>query len=772
MVLFKLHEKLLATSDPRTTGVRMKFQYGNGDSPLDGYVIRRGIGVGGFGEVYFAESDSGKEVALKRIQKNLDVEMRGVRHCLNLRHPNLVSVYDIRYDADQQGWIVMEFIEGESLRDQLDRNTTPPVHAYEQGDPNRVVPAFAQMVAGVTYLHDQGIVHRDLKPANIFIERGLAKIGDYGLSKYISSSRRAGQTESVGTFHYMAPEIGKGEYGKEIDIYSLGIILYEMLTGTVPFDGESTQEILLKHLTDDPDLNALPQGIATVVSKCLAKNPTLRYRDGRELLDDLGYTLMPGGFVAQRSQIDFHRPHERATVYAATFESERNSATTRHATSAQTANRQNGFDSPTSRTTTQNQLSPTERLNAFFTLGIDGHRMMMEREPLYLMLRNTISGLHASTNAKKLKDKQSKKNADSQVLVAILAIAAILWVSALGIIAAWGLLAYAVYYSLWFFGHVTPQDIQNARASAFNAAALQETVGYENPRAWNPGSKTVSWEQTKASTATISTNQFPSPRPRPPKGKTELRRWRDIQRMELATRNPWVVGHEWIRALSFGGLVSAVLAAVGGFLAINAGFLNSSRPELGTAPPWAAVAWMGIMSVLSTWTILSLARRWEQRTEDSIAFRFAMFVAGLILGAVSFQLSEYLLVPWEAVSNPNAGIQINIDDKNILENTYNRTWKGFYDPQGIPTLAGHMAYFGLLFWIVRWWRQSDILRRKKISYWIICWSMIAAALVQLLFYFPSPWTYWFAGITSLAVQVASPWIDPNNPNYHHRLQDA
>jgi serine/threonine protein kinase len=87
MVLFKLHEKryeiLRATSDLRTTGVRMKFQYGNGDSPLDGYVIRRGIGVGGFGEVYFAESDSGKEVALKRIQKNLDVEMRGVRHCLN-----------------------------------------------------------------------------------------------------------------------------------------------------------------------------------------------------------------------------------------------------------------------------------------------------------------------------------------------------------------------------------------------------------------------------------------------------------------------------------------------------------------------------------------------------------------------------------------------------------------------------------------------------------------------------------------------------------------
>jgi serine/threonine protein kinase len=775
MVLFKLHEKryeiLRATSDLRTTGVRMKFQYGNGDSPLDGYVIRRGIGVGGFGEVYFAESDSGKEVALKRIQKNLDVEMRGVRHCLNLRHPNLVSVYDIRYDADQQGWIVMEFIEGESLRDQLDRNTDPPVHAYENGDPNRVVPVFAQMVAGVTYLHDQGIVHRDLKPANIFIERGLAKIGDYGLSKYISASRRAGQTESVGTFHYMAPEIGKGEYGKEIDIYSLGIILYEMLTGNVPFDGESTQEILLKHLTDDPDLSALPQGIATVVSKCLAKNPTLRYRDGRELLDDLGYTLMPGGFVSQRSQMDFHHPHEHAAAYKAASENDRSSPTPRPAQSAQKANRQGGSDNPAFRTNTQNQLSPTERLNAFFTLGIDGHRMMMEREPIYLMLRSTISGMKAGIGtSKKFNGKQSKKNADSQVLVAIIAIAAILWFSALGIIAAWGLLAYAVYYSLWFFGHVTSQDIQNVRAGAFNAAALQETVRYENPKGSNSESKMVSWDQAKGDTIPVAANHRSTPRP--PKGKTELRRWRDVQRMELAHRNPWIVGHEWIRALSFGGLVSAVLAAVGGFLAINAGFLSSMRPELGTAPPWAAVAWMGIMSVLSTWTILSLARRWESRTEDSIAFRFAMFIAGLILGAVSFQLSEYLLVPWEAISNPNSGIRIRVLDKNILENTYNRTWKGFYDPQGIPTLAGHMAYFGLLFWIVRWWRQSDILRKKKFSYWIICWSMIAAGLVQLLFYFPSPWTYWFAGITSLAVQVASPWIDPNDPTYHRRMQDA
>ena len=102
--------------------------------------------------------------------------------------------------------------------------------------------------AGVAYLHDHGIVHRDLKPGNIFCDEGLVKVGDYGLSKFISCSRRSGHTESVGTVHYMAPEVANGRYGKEIDIYALGVMLYEMLTGRVPFEGESVGEVLMKHL--------------------------------------------------------------------------------------------------------------------------------------------------------------------------------------------------------------------------------------------------------------------------------------------------------------------------------------------------------------------------------------------------------------------------------------------------------------------------------------------------------------------------------------------
>ena len=113
----------------------------------------------------------------------------------------------------------------------------------------------------MAYLHDHGIVHRDLKPGNIFSDEGTVKIGDYGLAKFISCSRRSGQTESVGTVHYMAPEIANGRYGREIDTYALGIILFEMLTGHVPFEGESIGEVLMKHLTAEPDLTRSPNPI-------------------------------------------------------------------------------------------------------------------------------------------------------------------------------------------------------------------------------------------------------------------------------------------------------------------------------------------------------------------------------------------------------------------------------------------------------------------------------------------------------------------------------
>ena len=268
----------------------MRFTYSSGSRPLDGYTIKRGVGRGGFGEVYFAVSDAGKEVALKLIRRNLDVELRGVTQCLNLKHQNLVALYDIRTDEHEDRWVVMEYVSGQSLEDAIDAHP-----AGMQVD--SAMRWFEGIASGVAYLHDHGIVHRDLKPANIFIDEGSIKIGDYGLSKFISCSRRSGQTESVGTVHYMAPEIANGRYGKEIDTYALGIILYEMLTGHVPFEGESVGEVLMKHLTAEPELNVLDEPYRSIVQGAMAKDPDVRIKN----VSDMLARLPQNGFSAKFS---------------------------------------------------------------------------------------------------------------------------------------------------------------------------------------------------------------------------------------------------------------------------------------------------------------------------------------------------------------------------------------------------------------------------------------------------------------------------------------
>ena len=262
--------------DPQEQRGAMKFLFPSGSKPLADYTIKRGVGRGGFGEVYYAVSDGGKEVALKLIRRNLDVELRGVTNCLNLKHPNLLSLFDVRHDDQDNTWVVMEYVAGESLDEVIARNP----HGMSSDE---VVEWMHGILAGVAYLHDHGIVHRDLKPGNIFNDDGVIKLGDYGLAKFISCSRRSGQTESIGTVHYMAPEVANGRYGREIDIYALGIILYELLTGHVPFDGESIGEVLMKHLTAEPDLTIVAEPFRTIVARALAKDPTVRFASVQEL---------------------------------------------------------------------------------------------------------------------------------------------------------------------------------------------------------------------------------------------------------------------------------------------------------------------------------------------------------------------------------------------------------------------------------------------------------------------------------------------------------
>ena len=253
----------------------LKFTYRSGQRPLDGFTLKRGVGQGGFGEVYFAVSDGGKEVALKLLRGHTDAELRGIAHCLNLKHGNLVHLYDLRSDSRGEKWVVMEYVFGESLAQVINR--------HPNGLPSELIREwFAALSRGVSYLHDQGVVHRDLKPANIFIEHGHLKVGDYGLSRRMSSSERGEVTRGVGTPHYMAPEIKNGNYGRSIDVYACGVILFEMLTGRPVFDGETPAEVLMKHQLDAPDLGKVPAAIKPVLERALEKDPTKRFQSMME----------------------------------------------------------------------------------------------------------------------------------------------------------------------------------------------------------------------------------------------------------------------------------------------------------------------------------------------------------------------------------------------------------------------------------------------------------------------------------------------------------
>lgn len=266
----------IETERPEARGRTMEFLYKSGSRPLDGYTIKRGLGRGGFGEVYYAISDGGKEAALKLVQRYLDVELRGVSHCLNLKSPHLVSIFDVRQTDSGENWIVMEYMSGASLQERLEQlGGKMPL--------DEVLHWLSGIASAIDYLHQNGIVHRDLKPGNVFSEQDIVKVGDYGLSKFISNSRRSGQTQSVGTVHYMAPEISTGKYGRGIDIYSAAVMAFEMLAGDVPFDGETAGEILMKHLTAEPSLHKVDERYRPIFQKALAKVPEDRYQSVREL---------------------------------------------------------------------------------------------------------------------------------------------------------------------------------------------------------------------------------------------------------------------------------------------------------------------------------------------------------------------------------------------------------------------------------------------------------------------------------------------------------
>jgi len=257
------------------------------------YEILDRVSEGGMATVFRARRlADGQTVALKvlREQFGSDVEFiarfeREARAVSELSHPHMVRVYDSGADGDVH-FIAMEYVEGENLKDLIRRHETLP--------PARALEIAAQVAEALEYAHARGIVHRDIKPQNILLTReGRVKVTDFGIARAMSQATITHTGTVLGSVQYLSPEQARGApVGPSTDIYSLGVVLYEMVTGTLPFEGDSPIATALAHVNQPPPpprsrAPALPVRVEGIILFALAKSPARRYRSPGEMRGDL-----------------------------------------------------------------------------------------------------------------------------------------------------------------------------------------------------------------------------------------------------------------------------------------------------------------------------------------------------------------------------------------------------------------------------------------------------------------------------------------------------
>jgi TolB-like protein/tRNA A-37 threonylcarbamoyl transferase component Bud32 len=259
------------------------------------YTIDREVGAGGMATVYLAHDvKHERKVALKVLRPELSAALgaerfpREIKFVAQFNHPHILSLYD---SGEAGGFLyyVMPYVEGESLRDRLTREKQLPV-----ADAIRILKEIADALA---YSHARGVVHRDIKPGNVLLSGRHAVVTDFGVAKAVTAAGGDAMTTvgmAVGTPHYMAPEqaMGQGDIDQRADIYALGILSYEMLTGRTPFSADTAQGILAAHVMEQPkelrDLRpGVSEAIAQTIMRCLAKNPADRWQSADELLAHL-----------------------------------------------------------------------------------------------------------------------------------------------------------------------------------------------------------------------------------------------------------------------------------------------------------------------------------------------------------------------------------------------------------------------------------------------------------------------------------------------------
>ena len=263
----------------------------------DRYEILEKIGTGGMALVYKAHDNVlDRNVAIKALRENFDHEsavvsnfIKEARSSASLVHPNVVSVYDV-CEYDGLNYMVMELVNGKTLKEYIKKNQ----HLPWQESCNYAI----QIGQGIQAAHERNIIHRDIKPQNIIMDSsGTLKVTDFGIAKAMESDKAIAGGTAMGSVHYISPEQARGGYTDfRSDIYSLGIVLYEMLAGRVPFDGDNPVSVALMHIEEDP-INVkcvnmdVPSDLAYVTMKAINRDPDKRYQNMQDFIDDLRAVL-------------------------------------------------------------------------------------------------------------------------------------------------------------------------------------------------------------------------------------------------------------------------------------------------------------------------------------------------------------------------------------------------------------------------------------------------------------------------------------------------
>ena len=271
------------------------------------YEVLEKVGNGGMATVYKARDKVlNRFVAVKVLRDEYTTDSDFIKRfnteaqsAASLQHPNIVSIYDVGHEEENNlYYIVMELIKGKTLKEIINKDG---VLSWKWA-----VNIAIQIASALDVAHKNGIIHRDIKPHNIIItEDGVAKVTDFGIAKAVSNSTITAFGTTIGSVHYFSPEQAKGSItDAKSDLYSLGVVMYEMLTGKVPFDADTPVSVALKHMQEKPvqpiELNSeIPTAVNDIVNKAMQKDPLDRYQTAKEMFADLSTALKDpdGDFV-------------------------------------------------------------------------------------------------------------------------------------------------------------------------------------------------------------------------------------------------------------------------------------------------------------------------------------------------------------------------------------------------------------------------------------------------------------------------------------------